>query len=63
MSMSASIHEPTFAEARVNKFSGGVLVIRDKMGSDVAVFMPYEKARAMADAFNAKQPAAFATSA
>ncbi len=55
-------HNPTKVEACVG---GGFayLNIEDGNGNAVSLFMPPEKARAMADAFNAKQPASFATSA
>lgn len=63
MSTSTSMHDPIKAAAHTNSVSDGVFKMIDAEGNQLNIFMPYDKAKAMADAFNATPPASFATSA
>lgn len=52
MSMTANLHDASYAEAmNANGFSW--LTIGAEDGDSVSIFMPFEKAEAMAAAFNA----------
>jgi hypothetical protein len=52
MSISASIHSVTGAEART-AHDISWLVLKARNGQEIDAFMPYAQAKAMADAFNA----------
>lgn len=52
MPVSATIHGVTRAEAKQANCHAW-LVLSDEKGQDIAAFMPYAQAKAMADAFSA----------
>jgi hypothetical protein len=62
--MSATLHSPSKATANHHGETTWLDIEADD-GSYISIFMPYDKAKAMADAFNAQPPApaSFATSA
>lgn len=64
MTMHTIIHQPVKVEAcKIRGTDVAYLDLQDGSGGVISVHMPYDKAKAMADAFNAAPPASFATSA
>jgi hypothetical protein len=63
MTCTASLHCPVKVYARNNAPHGAVLCFRDENGSGVDVFMPYDQAKAMSDAFNASSAPALPATA
>jgi hypothetical protein len=63
MTCTASLHCPVKVYSRNNAPHGAVLCFRDENGSGVDVFMPYDQAKAMSDAFNASSAPALPATA